>query len=187
MAADPAARLELVLGPARSGKSRWAEHRAEASGLAVVYVATGPSLPDDAAWQRRLARHRDRRPAAWLTLETPDPAQLGPALTGLGAGQLALVDSLGSWVAAGLELDATTWAGLCNDLLARLPQLACALIVVSEQAGWGVVPATAVGGLFRDRLGAIERRLVAAAPSSWLVVAGRALPLSAIGQPVPPD
>ena len=58
---------------------------------------------------------------------------------------------------------------------------------MSEQTGWGVVPPTAIGGVFRDRLGTIERLLVARASVSWLVVAGRALNLTAVGQPVPAD
>lgn len=186
-AAEALPRFQLVLGPARSGKSRWAEHLASSSGLEVVYVATGPRLPEDEAWQRRLDRHRQRRPSSWTTLEVENPAELGSSLNALEAHQLALVDSLGSWVAAGLEWDEAAWADLCQRLLHELSDLRCALVVVSEQTGWGVVPPTAIGGLFRDRLGSIERQLVARAGVSWLVVAGRAINLSAIGQPVPAD
>lgn len=186
-AADPASRFQLVLGPARSGKSRWAEHLAAGSGLEVVYVATGPTLPDDADWQRRLDRHRSRRPPAWSTLEAGHPGDLCRELKALEHHQLALVDSLGSWVAAGLELDHAAWHGLCDELLDGVQALRCAVILVSEQTGWGVVPATAIGGLFRDRLGTIERRLVERAPLSWLVVAGRAINLTALGHAVPAD
>jgi adenosylcobinamide kinase/adenosylcobinamide-phosphate guanylyltransferase len=58
--------------------------------------------------------------------------------------------------------------------------------VVSEQVGWGVVPSTAIGGLFRDRLGALEQRLVTVASAVWLVVAGRAINVLASSLPVPP-
>ena len=185
--AEPGLQLQLVLGPARSGKSRWAEHLASASGRSVVYVATGPELPNDAAWQQRLDRHRRRRPSTWGTLEVPDARHLGASLQTLGAHQLALVDSLGSWVAAGLELDEIAWDNLCEELIDGLDHLLCSVILVSEQTGWGVVPATAIGGLFRDRLGTIERLLVERASVSWLVVAGRALNLTTLGQAVPAD
>ena len=179
--------LQVVLGPARSGKSRWAEHLAGRCGLRVVVVATGPTLPGDEAWQRRLARHRQRRPADWQTLEVAAPDQLLPTLQALAVGQVALVDSLGSWVASALAQDDSHWDGLCQSLLSGLGQLRCSLILVSEQTGWGVVPATAIGGVFRDRLGLIERHLVDRAGVSWLVVAGRALNLTALGQVVPAD
>ena len=187
VAAEPPVPLQLVLGPARSGKSRWAEHLAATSGLEVVYVATGPSRPGDDAWQQRLQRHRERRPADWQTLELPNPSDLLAGLIALSGRQLALVDSLGSWVAGALDLEATAWHRLCDQLIAGLDQLACPLVLVSEQTGWGVVPPTAIGGLFRDRLGMIERLLVARAHTTWLVVAGRAINLTAIGHPVPAD
>lgn len=179
--------LQVVLGPARSGKSRWAEQLAAASCRDVVYVATGPELPHDHAWQQRLRLHRQRRPQHWLLLEVPEPEQLCGALAGLEPGQLALIDSLGSWVAAALDLDDARWRCLCERLLHTLAALPVDLVVVSEQTGWGVVPPTAIGGLFRDRLGSIERQLVARADDSWLVVAGRAIRISDLGQAVPAD
>lgn len=187
VAAEARSRLQLVLGPARSGKSRWAEHLAASSGQPVVYVATGPDRPNDEAWQQRLAQHRQRRPAHWSTLELPDPEQLPAALRDLAGQHTALVDSLGSWVAAGLGLPEQPWDLLGEQLLQSAALSRARLIVVSEQTGWGVVPPTAIGGLFRDRLGRLERQLVARADDSWLVVAGRAIRISELGQAVPAD
>jgi adenosylcobinamide kinase/adenosylcobinamide-phosphate guanylyltransferase len=102
--------------------------------------------------------------------------------------QLALVDSLGSWVAYGLGLDGPGWDVACTTLLAAIQACPADIVLVSEQTGWGVVPATAIGGLFRDRLGALEQQLAVVAETSWLVVAGRALDLTDLGRPVPePD
>lgn len=172
-----------MLGPARSGKSRWAEHLARQSGRSVVYVATGDSDASDPSWQARLELHRQRRPASWACLEVA--ADLAPALMGLHGHQLALVDSLGTWVAHGLHLDQPAWQAACGSLLAAVRACPAEIVLVSEQAGWGVVPATAIGGLFRDRLGALEQQLVQMAETCWLVVAGRALDLTALGTPVP--
>jgi adenosylcobinamide kinase/adenosylcobinamide-phosphate guanylyltransferase len=112
---------------------------------------------------------------------------LAGCLQALAASQLALVDSLGSWVAAGLDLEADAWLQLCDQLEAGLIGSEAAVVLVSEQTGWGLVPPTAIGGLFRDRLGALERRLVAISSSCWLVVAGRALNLLAQSHAVPSD
>lgn len=184
MAADSAAGPTLVLGPARSGKSRWAEHLAIQSGQPVVYLATGPSPTDqDPSWSSRIAAHQRRRPSRWRTLEVG--ADLAPSLLDLRPPGLALVDSLGTWVAAGLDLDAAAWRLRCAALEQSLRHCAVPVVLVSEQAGWGVVPATAIGGLFRDRLGALEQQLEPLCSGLWLVVAGRALDLRACSVPVP--
>ena len=176
--------LELITGPARSGKSRWAELRAAASGLAVHYLATGPQLPDDPAWQDRLRLHRQRRPAAWQLREVG--LELAGAFDGLTAQDIALVDSLGTWVSAGLEMDSGSWRQQSASLLASLERCRCRVLLVSEQVGWGVVPSTAIGGLFRDRMGWLEDELSPRCQHLWLVVAGRALDLLPLSEPVPP-
>ena len=175
--------ITVVTGPARSGKSRWAEHLAQVSGLEVTYVATGGSGAGDPLWQARLALHRQRRPSAWGCQEVG--FGLADSLSKVGTNSLALVDSLGSWVAHGLELDAEPWEQQCQRLLRTMDSCNGSVIVVSEQAGWGVVPPTAIGGLFRDRLGGLEQQVMAMATSGWLVVAGRALDLLSTSVAVP--
>ena len=175
--------ITVVTGPARSGKSRWAEHLAQVSGLEVTYVATGGSGVDDPQWQARLALHRQRRPPAWGCQEVG--FELAGSLTTIGTHSLALVDSLGSWVAHGLELDAVTWDQHSQRLLRAMDGCMGTVIVVSEQTGWGVVPPTAIGGLFRDRLGELEQQVMAIATTGWLVVAGRAIDLLSTSVAVP--
>ena len=174
----------LVLGPARSGKSRWAEHLAMQSGLPVTSWATGPQpSAEDAAWLVRVEAHAARRPQHWSVLEV-DSALAG-ALDCLSPPGIALVDSLGTWVAAGLELDTSAWQQRCTALVQSLSSCKVPVLLVSEQTGWGVVPATAIGGLFRDRLGSLEQQLAPLCAAIWLVVAGRALNLSNLGLAVP--
>jgi adenosylcobinamide kinase/adenosylcobinamide-phosphate guanylyltransferase len=69
------------------------------------------------------------------------------------------------------------WEQQCQRLLGAMESCKGTVIVVSEQAGWGVVPPTAIGGLFRDRLGELEQQVMAVATTGWLVVAGRAIDL----------
>ena len=181
----PRAHRTMVSGPAGSGKSRWAELLAERSGLTVVYLATGPQRPDDGDWQLRLERHRRRRPSSWHCLEVA--AELGPALGQLQPGQLALVDSLGTWVAALLETDDQEWRQRCADLVGALELSASPVILVCEETAWGVVPPTALGLRFRQRLADLQRHLAADCDQAWLVLQGRALDLHAHSLPVPPD
>ena len=175
--------ITVVTGPARSGKSRWAEYLAKESGLNVTYVATGVLGSDDPRWQARLAIHQQRRPSAWAYKEVG--FDLANSLLTVGADSLALIDSLGSWVAHGLELESVIWDQQCQQLLQAMLRCRGQLIVVSEQAGWGVVPPTAIGGLFRDRLGAIDQQVMAMATKGWLVVAGRAIDVLPISVAVP--
>ncbi|NDC33825.1 MAG: bifunctional adenosylcobinamide kinase/adenosylcobinamide-phosphate guanylyltransferase [Synechococcaceae bacterium WB9_2_112] len=186
MAADAtgitAARITLVSGPASSGKSVWAEHLAAASGLQVCYLATGPQLPDDPAWQARLLAHRQRRPRHWLCQDVA--LALPEALQGIQSGQLALVDSLGTWVASGLDLEPDSWERHCQALQQVLPTVAGPVILVAEETGWGVVPSTAAGGVFRERLGSLTQRLMPSCDAAWLVLHGRALDLMRHSVPV---
>jgi adenosylcobinamide kinase/adenosylcobinamide-phosphate guanylyltransferase len=184
-AVDAVPRLSLVSGPARSGKSRWAEHLALRSARPVVYLATGPLLPDDAAWQRRLDRHRRRRPSSWGCLEVE--GALAEALDGLHPHALGLVDSLGTWVAAHLELEGEDWEREREALLQAVARCPAPLVVVSEETGWGVVPATAAGGRFRDRLGRLQQQLTGRCDRAWLVMQGRVIDLLAISQPLPAE
>jgi len=176
-------RLTLISGPAGGGKSRWAEHLALSSGRQVVYLATGPLLPLDDSWQRRLERHRRRRPAHWDCREVE--GELVRELTTLAADEIALVDSLGTWVAAWLESPPEAWQMTSNALLAALAVSAAPLLLVCEEVSWGVVPSTAAGGSFRDRLTNLQQRISRRCDRSWLVLQGRALDLHALGQPVP--
>lgn len=179
----PIPRITLVSGPAASGKSRWAEHLAHQSGVPVVVLATGPDLPDDPSWQERLKRHRQRRPPSWRTLEVA--GDLSNALQAMEEGELALVDSLGTWVAAHLECAGPQWQDHLASLLEALQQSRSRVVLVSEETGWGVVPMTSAGGRFRDRLGELQQLLMPCCDAAWLVLQGRAIDLARLSDPVP--
>ncbi|SEP19347.1 adenosylcobinamide kinase /adenosylcobinamide-phosphate guanylyltransferase [Trujillonella endophytica] len=166
----------LVLGGARSGKSRYAE---ELLGRArdVDYVACG-LVPggDDAEWADRVALHRARRPVTWRTVETVD---LPPVLA--TTGPPVLLDCLTTWLARAMD-DCGVWAGTpgADDRLAAGVDAAVdawatgrrRVVAVSNEVGSGVVPATASGRRFRDELGVLNTRFAAAADRVVLVTAG---------------
>jgi adenosylcobinamide kinase / adenosylcobinamide-phosphate guanylyltransferase len=148
----------LITGGARSGKSQEAERRL-AGAPEVIYVATAEEYPGDEEWSARLAAHRARRPAHWNTVET---AVLAPLLR--EPGPPLLIDCLGLWLARDCEdPDAlvNAWR-LCQR----------EVVLVTNEVGSGVVPATASGRTFRDGLGRLNARLAAEADEVWQCVAG---------------
>lgn len=163
--------IVLVLGGARSGKSEAAERIAGRMGREVTFVATGLAGDhDDEDMAERIAAHRRRRPAAWTTVEVEAGGDLASAL--VGAEGPVLVDALGTWLArhSGFEVDASA---LCRALCGRKADT----VLVSEEVGLGVHPATEAGRRFRDALGALNQRVAAVADDVFLVVAGRLLRL----------
>jgi adenosylcobinamide kinase/adenosylcobinamide-phosphate guanylyltransferase len=173
----------LILGGARSGKSVTAE-RLLASYPRVDYVATGAS-PDgtDPDWAARIRAHRNRRPATWTTLETLDVEKvLVPPGAAAGPGDTpVLVDCLSTWLARLME-SYGLWdgrPGSDEELDRRVDSLLTAwrgtrrhVIVVSNEVGSGVVPATVSGVRFRDELGALNARIAAECEQVFLCTAG---------------
>ena len=174
--------LILVSGPSRGGKSRWAESLL-ANDPCVTYVATAMERHDDPSWVERLRLHRERRPSHWSLLEPG--SEFLQSLKTVDPMQAVLVDSIGGFVANHLDLETEAWAQQSEHLLSTLLHCPYKCVVVIEETGWGVVPPTQIGGLFRDRLGQLAQQLDQIADVSWLVLQGRAVDLRAISCPVP--
>jgi len=159
--------LTLVLGGARSGKSRHAEGLARASGLTRRYIATAEA--GDAEMAARIARHRADRGGDWTVIEAP--LDLGPALAEAATDEVVLVDCATLWLTnhllAGHDLAAQT-----TLLQAALAQCAAPVIVVSNEVGWSVVPDNALARSFADAQGRLNQALAAQAARVVLVVAG---------------
>ncbi|PSB27782.1 bifunctional adenosylcobinamide kinase/adenosylcobinamide-phosphate guanylyltransferase [Stenomitos frigidus] len=174
--------LILVTGPARSGKSEWAETLAKRSGKSVLYVATAQIDTSDREWQQRIEQHQQRRPSTWQTLTVP--IALAETIQTAPSNSCLLVDSLGTWLANLLEQDEATWSKTLHNLLESLQHATSDIIFVAEETGWGVVPAYPVGRLFRDRLGMLTRQIGAIAQPVYLVTGGHVLNLSTLGVPL---
>jgi adenosylcobinamide kinase / adenosylcobinamide-phosphate guanylyltransferase len=183
-------KVTLVTGAARSGKSEWAERLAIKSGQQIVYVATAKIDLTDTEWQLRIDRHRQRRPADWQIIESAinlPEKNLAEIITTAQADQCLLIDSLGTWVASFLEDADEAWSIEQDRLLASLQSPVARVILVAEETGWGIVPAYALGRLFRDRLGTLTRKIGSIADPVYLVTAGRVLNLTELGQSLDSD
>ncbi|MBD2570934.1 bifunctional adenosylcobinamide kinase/adenosylcobinamide-phosphate guanylyltransferase [Anabaena lutea] len=176
-------RVILVTGPARSGKSEWAETLAKQSGKSVIYIATATENPEDQEWQQRIEKHQKRRPQDWVTLYVP--VELATTLANAQPNTCLLIDSLGTWVANFLEQDDVSWENTLAELLKIVGLVAADLVFVGEETGWGVVPAYPMGRTFRDRLGSLVRQLGAISETVYLVTGGYVLNLSVLGSPLP--
>lgn len=166
--------LTVLLGGARSGKSRLAVTLAGAYPGSVTVIATGRATDPEMA--DRIRRHRAERPAGWVTVE--EPVALGEALA--TAGGLVIVDCLTLWVSNLLEagLDDGEIEARAAQAAAFAAQRPAGTIVVTNEVGWGLVPMHPLGRRFRDVAGRVNAAWSAVADRAFLVVAGRVLPLN---------
>lgn len=162
---------ELVLGGVRSGKSRYAEQQARASGLPVVYIATAIAQGDEEL-EERIRRHRSYRPADWVTVE--EPVTLGVALRAhAAAGRCLLVECLTLWLAHLLTSGSADRLELeRSSLLRTVAQIPAHLILVSNETGLGVMPPGVLSRRFLDVSGELHQSLAALCDRVTLVVAG---------------
>jgi len=163
--------LTLLLGGARSGKSRRAMQLAQGMDE-VYYVATSRMAQDDAEWRARVARHRRERPAHWHTIE--EPRHLDRALARVPPTALLIVDCMTLWL-SNVMLDGADTDRECRRCVASLADFAGTAILVSNETGMGVVPEHPLGRRFRDAQGFLNQQLAARADRVELIVAG--LPL----------
>ena len=162
--------LSIVIGGARSGKSRLAEQLVTISAGARVYIATAEGRDDE--MRARIAAHQADRGAGWQTVEAPH--ELSATLATVPEGAVVLIDCATLWLTnrllAGADLDAET-----ATLLTALAACKAPVVVVTGEVGWSIVPDNALARQFRDAQGRLNQRLAAAAALVVAVIAG--LPL----------
>jgi adenosylcobinamide kinase/adenosylcobinamide-phosphate guanylyltransferase len=159
--------VTLVLGGARSGKSRYAERLIASYPKPWVYVATAQARDDEMA--ERIAAHKARRDAGWQTVEAPHA--IAEAIEAAPAGAAVLVDCLTLWLCNLME-------GACDVGVetARLQQALAArggaTVLVSNEVGLGIVPDNALARRFRDLQGNLNQALAAQAARVIMMIAG---------------
>jgi adenosylcobinamide kinase/adenosylcobinamide-phosphate guanylyltransferase len=166
------ATVTLVLGGARSGKSRYAEWLIRTYPPPWIYVATAEAKDEEMA--ERIAAHRARRDSGWQTVEAP--YALVEALAAVPAGSAVLVDCLTLWLSnlmeEGVDIVAQTAA-----LKEALAQRAGPTVLVSNEVGLGIVPDNPIARRFRDLQGRLNQELAAQAVRVVMMVAGVAVPV----------
>jgi adenosylcobinamide kinase/adenosylcobinamide-phosphate guanylyltransferase len=169
------ARLTLVLGGARSGKSRYAEGLITALPPPWTYVATAQPL--DAEMAERIAAHRARRGPGWTTIEAPQ--DLAGALAPHRTAPI-LIDCLTLWLSNRMLADADIAAD-SEQLERALGERTAPVVMVANEVGFGIVPDNVLARRFRDQQGLLNQRIAALADRVVLMVAG--LPVGVKGTP----
>lgn len=164
--------VTLVLGGARSGKSRHAQALAEDSPPPWVYIATAEARDEE--MRARIAEHRRMRGNGWLTVAAP--IDLAAALLEAEASAPIVVDCLTLWL-TNLMLGEQDVAAAVKRLEEALMQRRAPTILVSNEVGLGIVPETPIGRAFRDEAGTLNQRLAERVGQAIFMVAGRPLKL----------
>ena len=164
------AKIILVTGAARSGKSDYAERRAGEIGKRRVYIATAEGKDEEMA--QRIADHKRRRGRNWITIE--EPLEIAAALIAqTGKIDCALVDCLTLWISNLLALGDSEYAmEKTAQLLESLRNLDFSTVFVSNEVGWGIVPDNPLARKFRDLAGWTNQRVANVADEVILMIAG---------------
>ncbi len=172
-------KITLVLGGARSGKSRYAEQLAIETGLPVTYIATALVFDDE--FGQRVAHHKTRRLAHWKTIEQAH--QLAQLLQQQAkTGECVIVDCLSLWLAQCIcpdcaQPETMDWQYERAELLETLPNLAGKVILVSNEVGMGIVPLGAINRQFQDEQGRLNQAVAQLANEVVFIAAGLPLKL----------
>ncbi|MGZ7882886.1 bifunctional adenosylcobinamide kinase/adenosylcobinamide-phosphate guanylyltransferase [Acinetobacter soli] len=149
--------LQLILGGARSGKSRHAEKTAKSFACPVIYIATAEAR--DAEMQERIRHHQSQRPAEWNLVEAPLDL-VDQLLAHDHDNQVILIDCLTLWLSNLLIIeDVHFQSQQCDRLVQILPTLKSDVIMVSNETGLGVVPMGELSRRFVDESGRLHQRL----------------------------
>ena len=159
--------LTLVLGGARSGKSRMAEALVTDSARPRHYIATAEAWDDE--MRARIAQHQAERGLNWVTWQAP--RDVPGVLAQIGADQVVLLDCATLWLTNHLLAEADI-AAESDALLAALTLCAAPVVVVSNEVGWGIVPDNALARAFRDHQGRLNQQIAAQAGLVVGVMAG---------------
>ena len=172
----------IINGPTNSGKSQLAEYLIKEQD-SITYIATSNPRPDDEEWQSRIDIHRKRRPDDWKLIE--HPADICESIQSINDNDSILLDSLGGLVEQHIMKDDYQWHIFQDQFIKCLINNNLGIIVVAEEIGWGVVPATRLGHIFRERLSKLSSLLSSHAKKKWLAVNGTAIDLDKLGDSIP--
>ena len=174
--------LITISGPTKSGKSQLAEFFIKDQ-VSITYIATSIQRENDPEWERRINIHRKRRPDSWKLIEPPQ--DIIKAIESSRNHETILLDSLGGLVEQHLNDNQNDWESFQLKFLNCLRKNDLGIIVVTEEIGWGIVPVTPIGHLFRERHTDLSTLVYKQSTKKWLAINGIAIDLEDIGYLIP--
>lgn len=175
----------VILGGARSGKSRFAQRLADSLSQRVLFVA--PLVAMDEEMRRRIEIHKKARPSTWRTLEAP--THVAEAIgEHIGDADVVILDCLTLLISNFMEnaddpedLDALE-SEIANELNQLLERKNASLIIVSNEVGMGLVPPYPSGRSYRDLLGKANQFIAERADKVYMMIAGLPMEVKALGR-----
>ena len=174
--------LITISGPIKSGKSKLAEFLIKEQ-ESITYIATSKPRKNDPEWQRRINIHKKRRPDSWTLIE--HPCEICKEVQSISNNDSVLIDSLGGLVEQHLILKDKQWELFANKFLNCLIDSPSTIIVVCEEVGWGISPATPIGHLFRERLSNLSYLISRHSRRKFLAINGIAIDMDIVGYQIP--
>ncbi len=163
----------LIMGGARSGKSKYAEKLALKSEFDLIYIATGEARDNE--MQNRIDHHKNRRGTRWNTIE--EPLKIAAEIGLISDNKtLLLIDCLTLWLSNIIERNRNIEEET-NILINAIKSARCPLILVSNEVGQGIVPINKLAREFRDETGRLNQKIAACVSNVYFVMAGLPLPL----------
>jgi len=171
------AKLILITGGARSGKSRFAQKLADGIKGRKVFLATAQAWDEE--MESRIEMHRKERPSGWDTIE--EAQYLTSAIKNCeGRYEVVLIDCLTMWISNLLAHNSFNQSDILKEvktLLTNCKAIPSTVIIISNEVGWGIVPANRLSRLFRDIVGKAHQEIASIADEVYLVAAGIPLKL----------
>lgn len=174
--------LIIISGPTKSGKSKLAEFFIKDQ-VSITYIATSRSRVNDPEWQKRINIHKKRRPASWKLIEHPN--DICKVIDTSSNEENFLLDSLGGLVEQHLNENQAVWESFQLKFLKCIRKNNLGIIVVTEEIGWGIVPSTPIGHLFRERHSNLAALISQNSTQKWLAINGTAIDLEKTGYLIP--
>ena len=174
--------LISVSGPTKSGKSHLSEYLIKDQAT-ITYIATSKPRLNDPEWSKRINVHKNRRPNNWKLVE--HPSDICQTIYAAAPSESILIDSLGGLVEQRIMENDEMWDKFQSKFINCLTNNCFIIIVVIEETGWGIVPSTKIGHLFRERLSKLSRLVCHNSKQKWLAVNGMAIDLDKVGYQIP--
>ena len=172
-------KIIFITGGTKSGKSEFAEYLGRKIEK-ITYIALSELRDEDVNWQKKILKHRKRRPKEWKLVETNNLINALNSVQGP-----VLIDSIGGFIMESINKNDEEWDNKIYLLLELLKVRENTTLIVGEQVGWSLVSEYEIGNRYIERIGNLQKKITKISQENWLTLNGRALRLDNISFEIP--